>query len=76
MHFAIVCPITLSAILSSWGPGSFNYQAFACYDLLNGGNQTLDEYGIWTADSCVFIIMLRLIVDAYNGVEMGLTLKV
>ncbi|KAE9392262.1 glycoside hydrolase family 92 protein [Gymnopus androsaceus JB14] len=32
---------------SSFGPGRFNYQAFACYDLLNNGNQTLDEYGIW-----------------------------
>ncbi|KIK69222.1 glycoside hydrolase family 92 protein [Collybiopsis luxurians FD-317 M1] len=32
---------------SSFGPTSFNYQAFACYDLLNNGNQTLDEYGIW-----------------------------
>ncbi|KIY50865.1 glycoside hydrolase family 92 protein [Fistulina hepatica ATCC 64428] len=31
----------------SFGPSSFHYQAFACYDLLNGGNQTLDEYGIW-----------------------------
>lgn len=36
---------------SSWGPGRFNYQAFACFDLLNGGNQTLDEYGVWTADT-------------------------
>ncbi|KAF5380259.1 hypothetical protein D9757_008192 [Collybiopsis confluens] len=32
---------------SSFGPTSFNYQAFACYDLLNNGNQTLDEYGVW-----------------------------
>ncbi|KAL1694850.1 glycoside hydrolase family 92 protein [Schizophyllum commune] len=36
---------------SSFGPGSFNYQTFACYDLLNGGNQTLDEYGVWTANN-------------------------
>ena len=35
---------------TSFGPGSFNYQTFACYDLLNGGNQTLDEYGVWTAN--------------------------
>ncbi|KAF5355492.1 hypothetical protein D9758_006356 [Tetrapyrgos nigripes] len=34
---------------SSFGPTSFNYRAFACYDLLNG-NQQLDEYGVWTAD--------------------------
>ncbi|KAL4242672.1 Peptide-N(4)-(N-acetyl-beta-glucosaminyl)asparagine amidase [Abortiporus biennis] len=32
---------------SSFGPSSYNYQAFACYDLTNGGTQTLDEYGIW-----------------------------
>ncbi|TCD68040.1 hypothetical protein EIP91_011584 [Steccherinum ochraceum] len=32
---------------SSFGPGSFNYQAFACYDLLDGGKQALDEFGIW-----------------------------
>ncbi|KAJ7594497.1 glycoside hydrolase family 92 protein, partial [Mycena floridula] len=36
---------------SSFGPGRYNYQAFACYDLLNGGNQTLSEYGVWTADT-------------------------
>ncbi|KAL1738916.1 glycoside hydrolase family 92 protein, partial [Schizophyllum fasciatum] len=36
---------------SSFGPGSFNYQTFACYDLLNGGNQSLDEYGVWTANN-------------------------
>ncbi|KAJ6629531.1 glycoside hydrolase family 92 protein [Mycena sp. CBHHK59/15] len=36
---------------SSFGPGRFNYQAFACYDLLDGGAQTLSEYGVWTADS-------------------------
>ena len=45
----------------SWGPGQFNYQAFACYDLNNGGNQTLDEYGIWTADMyvslCLFVVL-------------------
>ncbi|KAI0072512.1 glycoside hydrolase family 92 protein [Panus rudis PR-1116 ss-1] len=32
---------------SSFGPTRFNYQAFACYDLLVGGKQTLDEFGIW-----------------------------
>ncbi|KAL5507031.1 hypothetical protein ACEPAH_6487 [Sanghuangporus vaninii] len=37
---------------SSWGPSSYHYQAFACYDLLSNGNstQTLDEYGMWTGD--------------------------
>jgi putative alpha-1,2-mannosidase len=37
----------------SFGPGRFNYQAFACYDLLDGGKQTLSEYGVWTADKSV-----------------------
>ncbi|GLB37025.1 putative glycoside hydrolase family 92 protein [Lyophyllum shimeji] len=36
---------------SSFGPSRFNYQAFACYDLLNGGKQKLDEYGVWTGDT-------------------------
>ncbi|KAF8502129.1 glycoside hydrolase family 92 protein [Russula emetica] len=35
---------------SSFGPGSFKYQAFACYDL-NNGAQKLDHFGVWTADS-------------------------
>lgn len=35
----------------SFGPPIFNYQAFACYDITNGGQQTLDEYGIWTGDT-------------------------
>ncbi|KAI0032107.1 glycoside hydrolase family 92 protein [Vararia minispora EC-137] len=35
---------------SSFGPGSFAYQAFACYDLLNGGSQKLDQYGIWRSN--------------------------
>ena len=39
----------------SFGPGSFNYQAFACYDLLDGGKQTLDEYGIWSGNQLVFV---------------------
>ncbi|KAK0242060.1 glycoside hydrolase family 92 protein [Armillaria nabsnona] len=34
----------------SFGPSRFNYQAFACYDILHGGQQKLDEYGIWRAD--------------------------
>ncbi|KAJ6594301.1 glycoside hydrolase family 92 protein [Mycena capillaripes] len=36
---------------SSFGPGRFNYEAFACYDLLDGGKQTLSEFGVWTADN-------------------------
>ncbi|ESK92075.1 glycoside hydrolase family 92 protein [Moniliophthora roreri MCA 2997] len=36
---------------SSFGPGRYNYQAFACYDLLDGGKQTLDEFGVWTGDN-------------------------
>ncbi|THU96772.1 glycoside hydrolase family 92 protein [Dendrothele bispora CBS 962.96] len=36
---------------SSFGPTQFNYQAFACYDLLDGGKQVLDEFGVWTADT-------------------------
>jgi putative alpha-1,2-mannosidase len=35
---------------TSWGPGSFFYSAYACYDLTNGGKQKIDEYGIWEAD--------------------------
>ncbi|KAF8198088.1 glycoside hydrolase family 92 protein [Pholiota molesta] len=30
---------------SSFGPGAFHYQAFACYDLLDGGKQQLAQYG-------------------------------
>ncbi|CAK5281274.1 unnamed protein product [Mycena citricolor] len=36
---------------SSFGPGRFNYQAFACYDLNPSGNQKLAEYGVWTGDN-------------------------
>ncbi|KAJ7646924.1 glycoside hydrolase family 92 protein [Roridomyces roridus] len=35
---------------SSFGPGSFNYQAFACYDILDGGAQQLSEYGLWSGN--------------------------
>lgn len=35
----------------SFGPDAYHYQAFACYDLLNNGNQKLKEYGVWTADT-------------------------
>ncbi|KAI0044234.1 glycoside hydrolase family 92 protein [Auriscalpium vulgare] len=36
---------------SSFGPGAFQYQAFACYDLLDNGKQKLDQYGVWTGDA-------------------------
>ncbi|KAH7913252.1 glycoside hydrolase family 92 protein [Hygrophoropsis aurantiaca] len=36
---------------SSFGPSMYHYQAFACYDLLNNGNQKLSEYGVWTGDT-------------------------
>ncbi|CCL98662.1 uncharacterized protein FIBRA_00664 [Fibroporia radiculosa] len=37
--------------VNSFGPGAFHYQAFACYDLLDDGKQTLDEYGVWTGET-------------------------
>lgn len=36
---------------SSFGPSQYSYQAFACYDLLDGGSQKLNEYGVWTGDT-------------------------
>ncbi|KAF5338528.1 hypothetical protein D9611_013248 [Ephemerocybe angulata] len=36
---------------SSFGPGRYNYQAYACYDILDGGKQKLEEYGVWTGDT-------------------------
>src|SRR6266852_9875771 len=39
----------------SFGPGSFKYQAFACYDL-NNGAQKLNQFGVWTADSSVYVL--------------------
>jgi hypothetical protein len=36
---------------NSFGPLRSNYQAFACYDLLDGGKQKLSEYGVWTGDT-------------------------
>ncbi|KAI0771821.1 glycoside hydrolase family 92 protein [Irpex lacteus] len=40
--------ITLGGLWSSsFGPTTFEHQIFACYDITNGGNQTLDEYGQW-----------------------------
>ncbi|KAF9061315.1 glycoside hydrolase family 92 protein [Rhodocollybia butyracea] len=42
---------TRRAGLESFGPTRFNYQAFACYDLLNNGNQTLDQFGVWQANA-------------------------
>lgn len=38
----------------SFGPGSFKYQAFACYDLNDNGAQKLDQYGVWTGDPYVY----------------------
>ncbi|KZV95053.1 glycoside hydrolase family 92 protein [Exidia glandulosa HHB12029] len=35
----------------SFGPSLFFYQAFACYDILDNGKQTLGEFGVWTADN-------------------------
>ncbi|KAI0085083.1 glycoside hydrolase family 92 protein [Irpex rosettiformis] len=44
--------ITLNGLWSSsFGPTSFFHEIFACYDVTNGGNQTLDEFGVWTADT-------------------------
>ncbi|KAH8107955.1 glycoside hydrolase family 92 protein [Cristinia sonorae] len=40
--------ITLGGLWgSSFGPTSLNYQAYACFDLLDGGKQKLDEFGVW-----------------------------
>ncbi|KAH9946931.1 glycoside hydrolase family 92 protein [Amylocystis lapponica] len=36
---------------SSFGPGAYHYQAFACYDILDYGKQTLSEYGVWKGDT-------------------------
>ena len=50
MVIFIIPLLILSLFESSFGPGSFSYQAFACYDLLDGGKQKLGEYGVWTGD--------------------------
>jgi hypothetical protein len=42
---------SLNRHINSFGPGRYNYQAFACYDLLDGGKQKLSEYGVWTGDT-------------------------
>ncbi|KAJ2930255.1 hypothetical protein H1R20_g6808, partial [Candolleomyces eurysporus] len=36
---------------SSFGPGRYSYQAFACYDVLDNGRQKMEEYGVWTGDT-------------------------
>jgi hypothetical protein len=41
----------------SFGPGSFTYQAFACYDLDYNGTQKLDQFGIWTRGQYVRSIL-------------------
>ncbi|KAJ7082226.1 hypothetical protein B0H15DRAFT_803323 [Mycena belliarum] len=38
-------------LLYSFGPARLNYKAFMCYDLLDGGKQSLSEYGVWTVDN-------------------------
>ncbi|KAF8627844.1 hypothetical protein AX15_004260 [Amanita polypyramis BW_CC] len=59
---------------SSFGPSIYKYQAFACYDLLNGSNQTLDEYGVWTGDDFgldakgLGLTHLNLTLDLIGGV--------
>jgi hypothetical protein len=50
----------------SFGPGSSTYQAFACYDLNNGG-QNLSQFGIWTADSSVSVVLLLPICELNFG---------
>ena len=48
----IIAPFAHTSLLGcSFGPESFSYQAFACYDLLDGGKQKLGEYGVWTGDT-------------------------
>ena len=48
---SIIEPFAHTSLLeTSFGPGIFSYQAFACYDLLDGGRQKLGEYGVWTGD--------------------------
>jgi hypothetical protein len=51
INFVRLFAITNLIFVSSFGPGRFNYQAFACYDVLNGGKQKLSEYGVWTGDA-------------------------
>lgn len=69
---------TDSVHLRSFGPGRLNYQVFACYDLLNGGQQTLSEYGVWTGDTyvCPYPKLLRAISSTSNMAGSALTLKV
>ena len=44
--------------VGSFGPGSFTYHAFACYDLDYNGAQKLDQFGIWTRGQyvCTFLL--------------------
>jgi len=44
--------------VGSFGPGSFKYQAFACYDLYYNGTQKMDQFGIWTRGRYVYSILL------------------
>jgi hypothetical protein len=43
---------------SSFGPASFKYQAFACYDIDYNGTQKLNQFGIWTRGQYVYTILL------------------
>ena len=47
------CFFSFDLLSSSFGPSQFSYHAFACYDLLDGGRQKLNEYGVWTGDTYV-----------------------
>jgi hypothetical protein len=49
-------------MMGSFGPGSFKYQAFACYDL-NNGAQKLNQFGVWTADSSVYVLSMLPVGD-------------
>ena len=54
LYVQAIEPGLKEASLPSFGPDGYHYQAFACYDILDGGKQELSEYGIWTGDTLVF----------------------
>jgi hypothetical protein len=64
--------------VSSFGPGSFKYQAFACYDLNNNGAQKLDQFGVWTGDPYVHRILLPFFrrADQICHIETALSREV
>jgi hypothetical protein len=56
----------------SFGPGSFYYHAYACYDLLNGGKQKLGEYGVWFGDRYITLASVpRVLVESPPQVWSG-----